>query len=147
MFWNYQYCRPMYALTSRFQIDHNVAITWCSCGTAGFRFTHVSRALQSNPAKIYNARNNIYCANFKLKLWKSAHNIALCPRTEFQLEIIKRSTISQIPKSRESTLLPRETLVNHPWLFTYLVLHHKWMNYGIPFVGSRNNRNEMRSLN
>ena len=36
-------------------------------GTGGC-FTNVSRALQNNLAKIYNARNNIYAENFKLKL-------------------------------------------------------------------------------
>ena len=35
---------------------------------AGGCFIYASQALQNNLAKIYNARNNIYAENFKLKL-------------------------------------------------------------------------------
>ena len=48
-------------------------------------FIKISRALQNNFAKIYNAKNHIYGVNFKLKLY-----------TKFQLEILKRNTISAI---------------------------------------------------
>ena len=53
-------------------------------------FTNVSRALQNNIAKIYNARNNIYAENFKLKLCTCAQSMALGTRTNFQLEILIR---------------------------------------------------------
>ena len=52
--------------------------------------TNVSRALQNNLAKIYNARNNIYAENFKLKLCTCAQSMALGTRTKFQLEILIR---------------------------------------------------------
>ena len=53
-------------------------------------FTNVSRALQNNLGKIYNARNNIYAENFKLKRCTCVQSMALGTRTKFQLEIIIR---------------------------------------------------------
>ena len=46
-------------------------------------FTNVSRALQNNLAKIYNARNDIYNENFMLKLCTCAQSMALGTRTKF----------------------------------------------------------------
>ena len=65
-------------------------------------FTNVSRALQNNLAKIYNARNHIYGDNFKLKLCMCAH-VGTC--TKFRLEILIRSTISAIHKFWENILV------------------------------------------
>ena len=45
-------------------------------------FTNVSRALQNNFAKIYNARNYIYGENFKLKLCTYAQSMALGTRAK-----------------------------------------------------------------
>ena len=67
-------------------------------------FTNVSRALQNNLAKIYNARNHIYGENFKLKLCACAQSMALGTRTKFQLEILIRSTTSAIHKFRNNIL-------------------------------------------
>ena len=63
------------------------AILWPGCC-----FTNILRALQKNLAKIYNARNNIYAENFKLKLCTYAQSKALGPFTKFQPEIFIRST-------------------------------------------------------
>ena len=71
---------------------------------SGGCFTNVSRALQNNLAKIYNARNNISVENFKLKLCTGAQSMALVTRTEFQLEILIRSAILVIYKFRENIL-------------------------------------------
>ena len=68
---------------------------------AGGCFTNVSRALQMNLAKIYNARNHIYSEDIKLKLCTCAQSMALGTRTKFQLDILIRSTISAIHKFRE----------------------------------------------
>ena len=70
----------------------------------GICFTNISRALQNNLAKIYNARNNIYAENFKLKLCTCAQSMALGTRAKFQLEIIIRSTILVIYKFWETIL-------------------------------------------
>ena len=62
---------------------------WCCCVVMQYDvmwywlrllidFTNVSRALQNNFAKIYNARNNIYAENFKLKT-----NLYMCPKHGF----------------------------------------------------------------
>ena len=67
-------------------------------------FTYVSRALQNNLAKIYNARNNIYVDYFKLKLRTCAQSMALGARTKFQLESLIRRTILVIYKFRENIL-------------------------------------------
>ena len=40
-------------------------------------FPNLSWAVQNNLAEIYNVRNHIYGANFKLKLYMCAHNMAL----------------------------------------------------------------------
>ena len=71
---------------------------------SGGCFTNVSRALQNNLAKIYNARNHIYGENFKLKLCTCAQSMALGTSANFQLEILKRSAISAIHKFRENIL-------------------------------------------
>ena len=67
-------------------------------------FTNVSRALQKNLAKIYNARNYIYGENSKLKLCTCAQSMALGTRTKFQLELLIRNAISAIHKFRENIL-------------------------------------------
>ena len=67
-------------------------------------FTDVSRTLQNNLAKIYNARNSIYAENFKLKICTCAQSMALGMRTNFQCEIHIRGTISVIYKFRENIL-------------------------------------------
>ena len=85
--------------------DWHIPLTkghWCV--KPGGCFTNVSRALQNNLAKIYNARNHIYGENFKLKLCTCAQSMALCTSANFQLEILKRSTISAIHKFRENIL-------------------------------------------
>ena len=84
--------------------------TWWGC------FTNVSRALQKNLAKIYNARNHIYSENFKLKLCTCAQSMGLGTRTKFQLEILIRSTISAIQKFREIILeSSRNVSETTPW--------------------------------
>ena len=55
---------------------------------SGGCFTNVSRALQNNLAKIYNASNHIYGENFELKLCTCAQSMALGTRTKFQLEML-----------------------------------------------------------
>ena len=67
-------------------------------------FTNVSWALQNNLAKIYNARNDIYGENFKLKLCMCVQSMALGTRTKCQLEIRIRNTISAIHTFQESIL-------------------------------------------
>ena len=80
-------------------------------------FTDVLRALQHNLAKIYNGRNRNYDANFKLKVCTWCRSMALGTRTNFQLEILSKSSISAIYKFRENVLESSwnvsETL---PWL-------------------------------
>ena len=67
-------------------------------------FTNVSRAFQNNLAKIYNASNQIYGDNFKLKLCTCAQSMALGTRTKFQLEMVIGSAISATNKFRENIL-------------------------------------------
>ena len=67
-------------------------------------FTNISWALQNNLAKVYNARNHIYGANFKLKLCTCTQSMALSMHTKFWLEIHIRITISIIHKFRENIL-------------------------------------------
>ena len=64
-------------------------IRWLVVGCPGGCFTNVSRALQNNLAKIYNARNNIYAENFKLK------PLYVCPISH------KKYDINNIQISRE----------------------------------------------
>ena len=66
--------------------------------------TNVSRALQNNLAKLYNAGNHICVENFKLKLCTCAQSYALGTRTKFQLEILIRSTVPAIHKFWENIL-------------------------------------------
>ena len=65
-------------------------------------FTNVSRILQSNLTKIFNARIYFCGEIFKLKLCTRDQSMALGIRIKFQLEIIVRSTISAIHKFREN---------------------------------------------
>ena len=67
-------------------------------------FTNVSRALQNNLAKIYDASNHIYGENFKLKLCMCAQSMALGTRTKFQLEMLIGSAISATHKFRDNIL-------------------------------------------
>ena len=67
-------------------------------------FTNVSRALQNNLAKTYNARNHIHDENFKLKLCTCVQSMALGTRTKFRPEILVRSTISAVHKFPENIL-------------------------------------------
>ena len=54
--------------------------------------------------KIYSARNSIYGENLKHKFCMCAQSMALGTRTKFQLEIIRRSTISAIHKFQDNIL-------------------------------------------
>ena len=85
-------------------------------------FTSVSRALQNNLAKIYNARNDIYGENFKLKLCTCAQSMALGTRAKFQLEILIRSmnsTKSLWHKFRENILeSSRNVSETTPWILS-----------------------------
>ena len=60
-------------------------------------YTNVSRALENNLTKTYNARNHTYSENFKLKR-------CTCVQSMFQLEILISCTISAIPKFWENIL-------------------------------------------
>ena len=80
-------------------------------------FTNVSRALQNNFAKIYNARNNIYAENFKLNLCTCAQSHALGTCTKFQLELLMRRTILVIYKFWENVLESSQNIrETPPWL-------------------------------
>ena len=59
----------------------------------GVCFTNVSRILQSNLTKIFNARIYVYGENFMLKLCTCDQSMALGTRINFQLEIIVRSSL------------------------------------------------------
>ena len=82
----------------------------------GVCFTNVSRILQSNLTKIFNARIYDYGENFMLKLCTCDQSMALGTRIKFQLEIIVRSSL----RFRQNTnferifLKAREMLVNQP---------------------------------
>ena len=78
-----------------------------------FFFTNVSRALQNNLAKIYNARNYIYVENFKLKFCTCAQSISLGTSTTFQLEVLMRRMIYAIHKIERIFWRACETLVKH----------------------------------
>ena len=58
----------------------------------------------NNLAKIYNARNDIYAENVKLKLCTCAQSMTLATHSKFQLAILIRSTILVIYKFRENIL-------------------------------------------
>ena len=82
-------------------------------------FTDVSRGLQKNLAKIYNAGNHIYGENFMLKLWTCAQS-----HVKFQLEILIRSTIFAIHTFRENMLeISLNVSETHPWAPTLSDLH------------------------
>ena len=81
-----------------YRVSHSIA------DVSGVCFTNVSRALQNNPVKIYNARSQIYSENFKLKLCMCAKSLALGTRTKFQLEILIRNAIYATHKFRENIL-------------------------------------------
>ena len=68
-------------------------------------FINLSRAFQYNLTNIYNARNNIYAENIKLKLWMCAQSMALGTRTKFQPENShKKYDFGNIQMSREANL-------------------------------------------
>ena len=96
--------------------------------------TNVSRALQKNLAKIYNARNRIYRENFKLKLCTCAQSMPLGTRTGFQLEILIRSTISAIHKFRE-IILESSRNVSEPTPGTWLNMKGTCFEERISIVG------------
>ena len=78
-------------------------------------FTNVLRALQHNLVKIYNARNHIYDENSKLKFGTWGQSMASGTRTNFQLEILTKISISAIHNFRENfSWNVSETL---PWFF------------------------------
>ena len=74
----------------------------------------VSRALQNNLAKIYNASIHIYGENFKLKLCTCAQSMALGSRTKFLLEILSRGTFLQYTNFERIFQRARETMVKQP---------------------------------
>ena len=76
----------------------------CVYMVPGCCFSNVSRALQNNFAKIYNASNHIYGDNFKLKLCTCAQSVTSGTRTKFQLEMLIGSAISATRKFRENIL-------------------------------------------
>ena len=81
-------------------------------------FTNVSRALQNNLAKIHNVGNYIYGENLKLKFCTCAQSMALGSHTNFQLQIIIRSTISAIHKFRENILESSQNVSETtPWFY------------------------------
>ena len=83
-------------------------------------FSNVSRALQNNLAKIYNASNHIYGENFKLKPCACAQSMALGTRTKFQLEMLIGSAISATHKFRENILESSQNVSETtPWWFIY----------------------------
>ena len=98
-------CKPEFAL----KVLYVVAVGWSRClihpcdgllfekssGYPRVCFTHVSRALQYDLAKINNTRKHIYGANFKLKLFTCAQSVSLGICTKFKLDILI-STISAI---------------------------------------------------
>ena len=89
------------------------------CRKPGGRFTNVSRALQNNLAKIYNARNNIYAENFKLKLCTCAQSMALGTHTKFQPEILIRMRFWLDTNFERIFWRARKTLVKHPPAVTW----------------------------
>ena len=76
-------------------------------------FTNILQALQHNLAKIYYARNHIYDENFKLKVGAWDQIMASDKRTNFQLEILTKTSISAIHNFRENVLWAREMLVKN----------------------------------
>ena len=86
------------------------------CLGPGGCFSNVSRALQNDLAKIYNASNHIYGENFKLKRCTCAQSMALGTRTKFQLEMLIGSAISATHKFRENILeSSRNVSETTPW--------------------------------
>ena len=63
---------------------------------SGDCFIDISRGLQNNITKLYNAQNHIYGENFKLKLCMCAQCMDLGSCKTFQLEILMISTIFAI---------------------------------------------------
>ena len=94
-------------------------------------FTNVSRALHNNLANIYNAENDIYGENFKLKLCTCAQSMALGTRTKCQLEIRIRSTISAVHKIREN-ILESSRNVSETTQVHGLSLIQAWTNKHVP---------------
>ena len=69
---------------------------------SGGCFTNNLRAFQNNLAKIHNTGNHIYVENLKKKLCTCAQSHSSGTRTQFQLEILIRTTISAIHKFQEN---------------------------------------------
>ena len=69
---------------------------------SGGCFTNNLRAFQNNFAKIHNTGNHIYVENLKKKLCTCAQSHSSGTRTQFQLEILIRTTISAIHKFQEN---------------------------------------------
>ena len=95
-------------------------------------FTNVLWSLQNKLPKIYNVRNNIYAANFKLKLCTCAQSIALDTRTKSQLEIVIR-TILVIYKFRQNILESSRNVSERP---TWSILLNLVYIYSKGMVGS-----------
>ena len=85
-----QFSREAESFSQAQYLSNSITASPGSILESGGCFTNVSRALQNNIAKMYNARNNIYAENFKLKSCTCAQSMALVTRTKFQLEILIR---------------------------------------------------------
>ena len=94
-------------------------------------FTNISRALQNDIVKIYNARNHIYGENFKLKYCYCAQSMALGTCTKFQLEILIRSVMFAIHKFWENILESlrnvSETPPGHHMAYTMSLVLNEWV--------------------
>ena len=111
------------------------SMSWLAGFGPGGCFFNVSRALQNNLAKTYNARNHIYGENFKLKLCTCALSMALGTRIKFQLEIIISCTLSAIQKFGENILeSSRNVSETIPWSLTccYVTVQILWAT---PYTG------------
>ena len=93
-------------------ISHDWDLNW-SPGSGGC-FTNVSRALQNNLAKIYNARNNIYADNFKLKLCTCAQSMAWAHVQSFSLKFSPEGLFLRYTHFERIFWRARETLVKQP---------------------------------
>ena len=76
----------------------------CPPPRPGDCFTNVSRALQNNLAKIYNASNHIYSEKFKLELCTCTQSHALGTQTKCQLEMLIGNAIFATHTFRENVL-------------------------------------------
>ena len=101
--------------------DNNPEYNLQSCQYEGWDPEGVLQALKNNITKIYNARNHIHNENFKLKLCACAQSHALGTRTKVHLEILIRSTISEIHKFWENILQSSQNISE-----TTPCWHHSW---------------------